>query len=246
MFEESAYNSSADSKFHFVLYENDSIALSTDENQVWYYIASARPEYVNKGITDIVDQAHPHIKFAIETIDVNNDRQQWKVVKKNDITTDKRVHFINKATGHLIQTASVTSNWFNYTQYTRQTDGSNGWDTKFIGDGQFEIYAMENDGIVRYLNLASQSQQHPDLLEENTKDTGFAWLFTKVGDDTALKTQTPDQPCIYVKDKRIYVMESDDYTIRNTQGISIDRSANLSVGVYLITVREKTYKIIVK
>jgi hypothetical protein len=246
MFEDSGYSSSADSKFRFVPYKDYSITLSTDEKPVWYFITSAKPEHLNKGITDIVDQAHPHIKFAIETIDVNNDRQQWKVVKKSNTVTNERVQFINRATGHIIQTASVPSNSFNYIQYTDLADGSNGWNTNHTGGGQFEIYATENDGIVRYLNLASQSQQQPDLLGEDTRDTGFAWLFTIVGDNTGLKAPTPDRPYIYVKDKRIVVTGSDDYVIRNTQGISVAQSVDLSAGVYLVTVREKTYKIIVK
>jgi hypothetical protein len=246
MFEESNYNNTANSKFHFVSSKDYSIALSTDEKPVWYFITSAQPEHLNKGITDIVDQAHPHIKFAIETIDVNNDSQQWKVVKKSNAITDERVQFINRATGHIIQTASILNNSFHYIQYTDQTDGSNGWNTNHIGSGQFEVYATENDGIVRYLNLAAQSQQQPDFLGEDTKDTGFAWLFTTVGDNTGLKAQTSDQPHIYVKDKRIVVAGSDDYVIRNIQGISVAQSVDLSAGVYLVTVREKIYKIIVK
>ncbi|MDR2621127.1 MAG: RICIN domain-containing protein [Dysgonamonadaceae bacterium] len=247
MFETSGYNSTANSRFRFVLYEDFTIELSSDDNPVWYFITSAKPEYRNKGITDVVSSNLPDIKFSLEDIAANNDRQLWKAVKKNNISGDAHLHFINKATGNIIQTHSVYSNNFYFTQSTNQQEQSNGWITRYLGGKQFEIYGTENDGKTRYLNASSQTQTQPDwLLDENTKDTGFAWILIKADDFSALNHPAIENVHVYSKEKQIIVEGSNDYMIRNLQGIQMKRNTGLPAGVYLVTVNNKTYKILVK
>jgi hypothetical protein len=247
MFENSGYNGTANSRFRFVLYEDFAIELSSDDKLVWYFISSAKPEYLNKGITDVVSEAHPDVKFSLETIRTNDDRQQWKAVGKGDEPGDGRIHFINKATGNLIRTHSVYDHYYYFTQSTDRLEQSNGWTTRYLGGKQFEIYGTEDDGTTRYLNAASKEQSRPDwLLDENTKDTGFAWILKKVDDVSAVDNPRPEYLRIYSKEKRIIVEGSDDYTVRNLQGVQMNRNARLATGIYLVTVDVKTYKTFVK
>jgi hypothetical protein len=247
MFENSGYNGNANSRFQFVIYDDFSIELSTDNNPVWYFITSAKPEYTNKGISDVVSSGLPDIKFSLENITKNNDRQLWKAVKKSSDAGDKRVHFINKATGNLIQTLSVYNNYYYFTQYTNQLEQSDGWLMRYLGGKQFEIFGTENDGVTRYLNASSKSQQRPDaLVDENTKDTGFAWILKKTDEVSSVNRMDPGHLCIYSHENRIIVEGSDDYIIRNLQGIQINRNVFLPAGIYLVTVSNKTSKIIVK
>jgi hypothetical protein len=247
MFENSSYNGSANSRFQFVLYEDFTIEISTDDNPVWYFITSAKPEYPNKGITDVVDAALPDIQFSLETIAANRDEQLWKVVKKSASPDDDRYHFINKATGNLIQPRSVYNNYYRFTQHTNQPEQSNGWLTKYLGGGQFEIYGTEDDGIVRYLNASSKNQPHPDLLiDENTKSTAFAWILKKAGDFSAIDRLAQKEPRIYVKEKQVVVEGNNDYIIRNLQGIQVPGNTVLPDGIYLVTLHGKTVKLVVK
>ncbi|MDR1436659.1 MAG: RICIN domain-containing protein [Candidatus Symbiothrix sp.] len=246
MFESTSYNSTPNSRFRFILYEDYTIELSTEENEIWYCITSAKQECLNKGITDIVSDAHPEIKFSLETIVPGNEKQLWKAVGKSNGLAGEHIDWINKATGNIIQTASLYRNSYYYTQYTDQPEQSNGWLTRYLGGGQFEIYGQENDGVTRYLNAASKEQQQPDcLIDDNTKDTGFAWIVKKAGDFSALD-KIPEQPQPYSKSGRIMVEGNNDYIIRNVQGLKINRHTALPAGIYLVTVNEKTTKILVK
>jgi hypothetical protein len=248
MFENSSYNGTNNSRFQFVLYEDFTIESGSDDNPVWYFITSAKPEYRNKGITDVVSEAHPDIKFSLETITANNDKQLWRAVRKSADPADKRIRFINKATGNIIQTRSVYSNYYYFTQYTDQPEQCNGWLTRYLGGKQFEIYGTENDGVTRYLNASSREQTRPDrLLDENTKDTGFAWILKNADDFSALNNFSPQYVRVYSNEKQIIVEGCNDYIIRNLQGMSMKRNTALSTGVYLVTVKNnKTFKIVVK
>jgi hypothetical protein len=247
MFENSGYNSTNNSRFQFVLYEDVSIELSSDEYSVWYFITSAKPEYRNKGITDVVNNALPDIKFSLENISANNDRQLWKAIKKSNAATDKHIHFVNKATGNLIQTHSIYNNYYYFTQATGREDQSNGWIANYLGGKQFEIYGTENDGVTRYLSASSRNQPRPDVLTgENTKDTGFAWILKKADDFSAINNLSPKPVRISVKENRIIVDGSSNYVIRNLQGIQICRNIALPAGIYFVTLDNQTFKIFVK
>ncbi|MDR1526505.1 MAG: RICIN domain-containing protein [Dysgonamonadaceae bacterium] len=246
MFENSGYNGTPNSRFRFILYEDFTIEISLDDHPVWYFITSAKPEYVDKGITDVVDDNMSE-SFALSNIVANNDRQLWKAVRKSNVSGDKRIHFINKATGNIIQTQSVYSEGYRFTQSTDQPEQSNGWLTRYLGGKQFEIYGTENDGVTRYLNASNRGQSQPDwLLDENTKDTGFAWILKKADVFSAIHPLPTEHLRIYSREKQIIVEGSNDYVIRNLQGIEMKRNTRLSTGIYLVTVNNQTSKIVVK
>jgi hypothetical protein len=261
MLESSSYNNTENSRFRFVLYQSAGtdpdpdpdfdfdIELSDNNKTVWYSIASAKPEYQNKVITDIVAGGNSDIKFSIETLSPNNQNQQWKAVKKNTNVNDTRIDFINRATGRVISTGSVFKNPFYYVQFTVNQNESNGWRINSLGDGQFEISGLENDGSTRYLNATSKNASLPEFyIEGLSKGTGFAWqfilspkmVFADTNDLLAANT------LIYVQDRQIVVEGTDDYVVRTIQGMSVEkRKSQLPVGVYLVTVNGKTIKVLV-
>jgi hypothetical protein len=245
MLESSTYNNTENSRFRFVLYQDFEIELSDEDKSVWYIISNAKPGYQNKGITDIVDRGNPNVKFSLEELTSGNKNQQWKAVKKNADTNDKRVNFINRETGRIIRTHSVFNDPFNFIQFTENQNESNGWTTRYLGEGQFEVFGMENDGVTRYLNASSMAANQSDLyIEDASKDTGFAWQFTKAN-LSGLNPISSENNHIYVKDKQIFVDGTDNYTIRTVHGIAAVQNKPLPTGIYFVTVNGKTTKILI-
>jgi hypothetical protein len=270
MLESSSYNNTENSRFRFVLYQSSvtepdpepdpdpdpdfdfSVELSNNNKTVWYSIASANPNYRNKVITDMVAGGNTNIKFSIETLSPDNEYQQWKVVKKNTDANDTRVNFVNRATGRVINTNSVFKTPFYYVQFTTNQNESNGWQLNYLGDGQFEISGLENDGSTRFLNAASKNASQSDYyIEGLSKETGFAWQFIKRTPQllayTGIEELAPDnRTLIYVRDRQIIVEGTDKYTVRTIQGMLVERQkSQLPVGIYLVTVNGKTTKVLV-
>ncbi|MDR2843426.1 MAG: RICIN domain-containing protein [Candidatus Symbiothrix sp.] len=248
MFESTSYTSTANSLFHFVVYVDFTIEISTDAKPVWYVISSAKSGYENKYITEVESANNPNVNFALVDLDASNAAQQWKVVKKSSVVGDTRLQFVNKATGNIIHTYSVVDNAFHYVQSTTDLNASNGWTTHYIGTGQFEICGQETDGVTRYLNAAASTQTDPDLfLEEQSKNTAFAWAFKKADDAySSLALAAPDAVRIYSRNHQIVVDGAVDYTVRNLQGLQFNRTSVLPLGIYLVTVNAATTKVVIK
>jgi hypothetical protein len=240
IFESTQYYHTPNSLFQFVFYQSANLELSDDTHEIWYQIASVK--HPTKCITDVVNQNHPEVKFAIEDATENNSAQQFKLVKKS--TTDSKLHFINRSTGNLIQTSSVFNAPYSYTQFTTEKSTSSGWTANYLGSGQYEISGVETEGVTRYLN-ASSNNADPDMYIENeSKDTGFAWMLKKVN-TTGINSSTQDNIRIYATNHHVIVEGTDNYIVRTIQGIPVNPAAELPTGIYLVTVNGKTTKVLV-
>lgn len=249
MLESSSYNNTGNSKFQFIESEMVDIEYSSDNNEIWYYINSAKPEYEGKGITDVTGNGLPYINFSLETIEKENEYQQWKVVKKSSSPDEQYVHLVNKATGQAIQAKSTPNGFYKYTQAATELSTDKGWTFKYLGRKQFEISGTEEDGVVRYLNASTSEKTQPDFYEEEfSLNSSFAWLFTKVEDywSAIPGISGEDDIRIYSQNRRIVVLGSDEYSVYTTQGIKVKKEQQLPVGIYLVTVNGKTTKLIVR
>ena len=248
MFESSGYQNVDNSRFNFIKYEKVGVEYSTTDKEVWYYITSANPEYADKSITDATEGGLSYIKFSLETKKQDNYHQHWKVVKKSTSANDARIHFINRATGNLIQTKSVENAFYKYTQATINQSEDNGWIMTYMGKKQFEISGKETDGVNRYLCASNIKYKQPDFYDEgNSVNTGFAWLFEGMDIWTSIpNVEIENNVRIYSQDRSIVVEGSDDYTIHTIQGIRISKGKQVFPGIYLVTVNGKTTKLLVK
>ena len=240
------WNSSEDSQYSFIPYEDMNLEYSAAEKpETWYSIESAG---TNSGCITDVSAANTDIKMEIEDYAEGNDNQLWKLVIKAS-----RTNFQNKATGNIIDNQSeISENHFlhNYTQLTDDEASANGWNLTHIRAGQYSIYGVEKDNITRYLNAASSGANAPDEYDETKLvSSNFAWKFVKraVTEPNSIPlVQKIDDFYIYSENKRIIVEGTDDYTVRTIQGITINNNTELSIGIYLVTINGKTTKLLVK
>ncbi|MCC8145785.1 MAG: hypothetical protein LIO93_04950 [Bacteroidales bacterium] len=241
-----SWSSGENSQFSFIPYEDMNLEYSDAKTNVWYTInSSEKGADPVKCMTDVSTSTNSTIKIAVEEAQENNSYQLWKLVKKGSLT-----NFVNKATGNIIQTQSNISEpniMYNYTQLTTDEADSKGWSLKHIRAGQYAIYGVEEDNITRYLTVTTEGVEPGIYDPNNLIFSKLAWKFNKVSTETSLpEIYEKDDIRIYSENKKIVVTGADNYTIRNIQGIVVNRNIELPVGIYLVTVEGKTTKVLVK
>lgn len=232
------------SQYSFVPYDEMNLTYSTEGNDTWYKIKSAPS--LNECFEDASSSTAESI-ISLGNESVMSDSQLWKLVKKTGSTT---VDIINKATGAVIQTQSEVDEsnlLYNYTQLSPNANESKGWTLRYIGAGQYTLSGMEEDNIVRYLYAASKGSK-PDNYDENQLiNSSFAWKLSKVTTGTSIPISPElDHIRIYSENRRIVVEGTDDYVVRTLQGVTVNKSIVLPVGIYLVTTHAKTTKIFVQ
>ena len=244
MFEAAEQRTNVNALFSFVKFNDNLPKKSTDDNDIWFFILSAKPGNEDKCITVVSNPTDPEVKCSIEPKDKNNENQYWKFVEVEDGSV--KYHFVNKGTGKIISTDVVFDKYF-YAQYTDQIVKSNGWSIIPIEDGQYEIKGITNDNIVRYL-YANTTNERTANHTNNVKNTGFAWSFYWIeGGTTNIDEMNPDSGFYaYSENNKIVVIGADDYVIRNIYGIEFNKDSYLNTGIYLVTANGKTKKILVK
>ena len=245
----STLGTSNNALFKFLVYNNTTPEIS-DTTDVWYYIYSGQTGNKNKCITDVNETGSGVVKFTLTDKENNNNAQQWKVIKPTN-DTNSTLHFVNRATGNIIQTAYDFTGYFN-AKSTTDVEKSNGWKLTFIDFDQFRISGLDNTGTTGYLN-ASSTTERAELIpsSSNFVNSAYAWRFKKVDSGTSIdKIETNETSNLFdnvkVENKRIIVEGIDNYTISHISGISVQKNIELPVGVYLVTINGKTKSYLVK
>ena len=189
-FEIERWKSDKSSLFKFVLYEDPSPVISDENTTVWYYINSMKSEYKEKCMTDVTNEGLPFIKFALKDKASQNEYQQWKLVKKDQSSTDDNIYLINRATGNMIQTKTLYNEYY-YTQSTAIPSENNGWKVNHLGKKQFEISGLHESEITRYLYATSTSAAIETYIEGHLYSTGYAWGFEKA-DEAQFPTEVSE------------------------------------------------------
>lgn len=251
MFESSTYNTTDNSLFNFIEYNEQVIEESTDGNEVWYYISSACPEIPSPYITATVtiSQESPKVNYKLYTFgSMEKERQRWKLVAKENASSGKSYHLMSAA-GGMLPTVSYPHEHYNYLLWTDNKEEDNGWQLKYLGSGQYEIYGVQSDGVVRYLNASSGDSKYPALYEEGySLHSTYAWRFEKADEkETDIpQIEVEDSFRAYANERYIVVEGCDDYTIRTIQGIPMRKDSPLLPGVYLVTGNNRTIKVLVR
>ncbi|MDH8702689.1 hypothetical protein M2138_002057 [Dysgonomonadaceae bacterium PH5-43] len=248
MFESSTYQSNNNSRFNFIKYEKLDIEYSTDDNEVWYFIKSAYPEYADKCITDVVDASLANIKFSLTDKENENYNQQWKLVKKSSSSSEKRVHIINRATQNIIQTKSKEEGFYKYTQSTTNKAENNGWVMTYLGEKQFEISGTETDNVTRRLSASNAENKQPEFYDEaSVLNTSFAWFIEAVDKGNSIISPDLDENIkVYSQNGYIIVVGTEDYSIYTIQGNELQKNKQLPFGIYLVKIGKGTIKILIK
>jgi WD40 repeat protein len=212
---------------------------SADGATVWMNIRNPK---TNKYLTDEVSSV-PDMNFILES-QSNSQAQQWKIIAKEN----GNVEFVNRATGNLISTVTNLDKYY-YVDYTVDPAGNTGWKYALASDGdvQYEVYTTD-DGVISYWN-ATTNGQAPDVYSTgNTANSTYAWIFSWV-DETRTGIHPPlvsDNIRVYSENKRIYVEGCDEYRVITVSGMPVRKNIELPIGIYLVTVKGKTTKILVK
>jgi hypothetical protein len=234
-----ADRTSANELFRCVL--NEMPIVSNDEATLWMTIRNPK---TNKYLTDAVASA-PGVHFTLEAAN-NAQSQQWKILAKDN----GNVEFINRATGNMIATSTYLNKYY-YVNYTTDPAGNTGWQYALAGGstGQYVVSTTDADGVDIYWNATTDGQAVNIYSPGNTANSTYAWIFTWVDEVYTGITPPvflPDNIRVYALNRRIYVDGCDDYRITAISGMPMKKNTNLPVGIYLVTVKGKTTKILVK
>jgi hypothetical protein len=228
----------ADAQFQFI--SIDMPILSNDDETAWFSIHNARSGLSDKCLTEVETTAD--VKLSLQEYTDNNFRQQWKLVSIPG--SESPVNFINRATGHLISTTPV----YGLYDYVRYADAETaGWTIDELGSNQYEVRAGSAD-MGKYWYAATGGQASAGYVKGASLNTGFAWKFQLRDEIIFNSIYIPeyDNKRILVKNKRIYVEGADQYRIYTIYGASVDKNRELPTGIYLVTIKNKATKILVK
>jgi hypothetical protein len=218
---------------------NEVPVVSDDNVSIWMNI---RNPQTNKYLTDAVSSA-PGINFMLDAKD-NSQSQQWKIIAGEEGT----VQFVNRATGNTIPAATNLNKYY-YIQYPASSSNSTGWQCASISStaNQYEVFSVSG-GVTSYWNATTDGQKPLIYSAGNTANSTYAWVFTWVDEIyTGFTAPAPvDNVRVYSRDKRIYVEGCDEYLITALTGTAVRKNTELPSGIYLVTVKGKTTKILVK
>jgi hypothetical protein len=234
-----ANNPDDNAQFQFV--SIDAPVLSDNYGTVWFAIRNAQNGGTDKCLTEI--ETTENIKFSMQDFASTNRRQQWKIVSNPG--QNGSVNFVNRETGHLISSTPVYDLSYYYVQYAG-SEGA-GWSIDELGNNQYEVRTGPA-AAGNYWYAATDGQPTAMYTKGASLNTGFAWKFQFCDEEilTAIEAPQQDRIRVYVQDRRIYVEGADQYRVYTVYGTTVNANGQLPVGVYLVTTKNKTTKILVK
>lgn len=233
----STWSSSPESNFSFIPFEDYSIEFSTEEVQTLYQLVNAKDGA--RCLTEDVTADYP---LQLKDADPDDHAQQWMVMKKS--TDGTLVDLVNRATGHIMQTRSGRYGAFNLPELSSVVMPGSGWRLDYLGDTQYTVSGLEEDGIVRYLG-ASTGDTPEAYDEEQVVGSAFGWKFRKVDTTTGVTDVEADDVAWRVVDGRIVTCGTSDCRIYTVDGKLLPRSARLVPGIYIVSVNGKAHKVII-
>jgi len=155
--------------------------------------------------------------------------------------------FVNRETGNSIHT-DMTFDLYYYMQFTNDIQAGNGWKFDVVSDGQYAIYTTDANGVIKYWYATTPGQPTEAFDKAYAKNSAYAWTFSWAPENITgiKKPDIADNILVYALDKRIYVEGCDDYKIYTLYGIPVYQNSNLPTGIYLVTVKGRTTKVLVK
>ncbi|MDR1763412.1 MAG: RICIN domain-containing protein [Dysgonamonadaceae bacterium] len=213
---------------------------STDDAVVWMTIRNPKTDkYLTDGSSSV------GTNFILEAKN-GSQAQQWKMQAKENGNYD----FVNRATGSIISTVTNLNRYY-YLNNAANTDQSAGWKFAPVNaqSNQYEISATDEKGVISYWNATTDGQAPEVYSNGNSLNSTYSWIFTWVEEiHTGLNQPTivADNIRVYSMNRRIYVDGCDEYRITSLSGLPVRKNVELPTGIYLVTAKSKTVKILVK
>ncbi|MDR0733109.1 MAG: RICIN domain-containing protein [Dysgonamonadaceae bacterium] len=236
--------SNDNAKFEF--WSLNSLPLVSTENEIaWLRIRNAKTSLAGKYLTDAGDATANSPFLMLDRAD-NDHSQQWKIVSKNAPDESGRVDFVNRATGRAVGTATVYNAYY-YPQAFTGLEENEGWRILSLNNALYEIASGSLSGAW-FWNGTTDGEPPRVYSGKPDPEQGYAWSFSLV-DETATGIQSPvtlPNIRIYTHNRVIYVEGTNQYAITNICGLRVPNNRQLPIGMYLVTVGNKTTKVLVK
>ena len=220
---------------------NGSLIYSDNATETYYRIISALDgKCMSTKAFANSNSAEKQLK--LEDLDEESDYFLWKLVKREDGKTE----IINKATGEFLLSTSEALSNFNYSKVGVPTENNNGHTFSYLGDDQYTIKGVEDDGVTRYLaNITSGGDPLPLNLTANSE---FAWKLNFVETVvTGINGVNTEKETVTIQDKKIIVTGDQNYTLWDANGKQHNKQAQLIPGIYLVKWTDgRNVKVIVK
>jgi hypothetical protein len=214
---------------------------SSDNTTIWMNIRNPKTD---KYLTDAVSSTSG-INFTLENKDGSSFLQQWKMIPKGN----GNLEFVNRATGNIISTETNLNKYY-YVDYTTHPAESAGWKYAPTANNavQYVVFSTEADGVVSYWNATTDGQAPDSYSVGKAAGSTYAWIFSWVEEIyTSIQPSVVlDNIRVYSANKRIYVEGCDEYRITSISGMPVRKNSELPIGIYLVTVKGKTTKVLVK
>jgi hypothetical protein len=237
-FTRNAPNTNSEAQFQFI--SVDIPTVSDERETAWFTIRNAQNDLSGKCLAELETAADT--KLSLQDFDAVNLRQQWKIVANP--ASEGSVNFVNRETEHLISTSPLYG-FYDYLPYA-DTE-TTGWTINKLEDNQYEVHTGRLEAG-KYWYAATEGRIADRYAKGASLNTGFAWKFQLRDEDiyNAIKLPEQDNVRIYAKDRRICVEGTDRYRIHTIYGTPVNKNRELPTGIYLVTVKNKTTKILVR
>lgn len=215
--------------------------VSTDEESVWYFVATADTTATGLLMTDQTD-SRPDLPVGLAERDETNRAQQWRLVATG---SDGSVRLQNRATNRYVQAVSVDADLYRVAQTGSAVIAGLGFSLISLGSGQYAIGGTEADGTVRYL-IAAREHVAPPLATTIAPGSMFAWTFEQA-EVVGIEAAREVAPRLIIEGGRVHAVPQVPLRIVSTTGVVVPATQPLRAGIYLVTpLGGRTQKIIVK
>lgn len=230
------WSNTVNSEFHFIEFIDFDVEVSDDSHRVYYRLHNSL--YPDLCMTQVPSAEYP-MQLSEPTED--NHMQEWWITDG----TNGKINLRNRATGHTLLTTSTAYKAFNMPMLDPEGASDGGRSMEYLGGGYYALGGEEEDGIVRRLGAASESQTDYIPYDEKTAaEAGFGWKFVRTGDSmTGLETPEAIGEDIKIEGRRIL---GRDLRIFAIDGREIPAGKTLGRGVYIVVKNNSATKAIIR
>lgn len=238
-----SWNTAKNSKFHFVAFVDPSIQFSDGETETWYNLTNCSASFEKWSVKEDKSE-EADAKLVLEQSQGNDASAQWKAIKAN---VGEGVHFVNRATGNSLATESAVFGAFNLLQPTSELSVGNGWTPVYLGNLQYAFKATDVDGVMRYLGATASTATNSDEVDpEKLAGSVYSWKLQKVDETvTGIARIEGEGEGFRVEGRRVVADKGVDISVFTTAGVAVQADRQLEPGVYVVTAKGKSSKVLI-
>lgn len=211
---------------------------------VYYRIVSAAIDYAGqyRCLEDIRTERSQY-NFAVKPYDMNAKQQDWSFIVRS--TAEETYNLYNRLNCRYVSTKIVPVNDMLTLNFESRKLSADALKFTPLGDGQYAISFLYDD---EEFFLGANDQSAPTLeMPETLNNSNWAWYVYK-SDDLADGIDSPVDfgPHVCVKNRCIVVSGADEWQIVDMLGRQMPKHVPLQPGLYIVTTKKLTQKIMIE